>query len=625
LLKFAGIRLTNVRSFEGEHFIPLAPEGLTVLMGVNNAGKSTVLRAPFIVHENWQQRATYCRAGLTRSEIAVQVQMSTSELEPNFGINKKVFTQIPVGGSVPNEKQLDLATCPDPLLVDVGWVFFRDNGALGHTLRFTSLETGAFLQFSNVEANVGRAKLIGKEEAKFTSGPGPMLPEAFQRMTRGLPFTVQSFAHWAHHRPTTGGKTDWLTQVGRRVVDTEEAALQKTLTFIRLKRPVEFDRISQAAVRAFPEFRRLDFIEDAQNESNYRPGFTFPGREDTPLARDEIGSGAWTFLCILTAARAAKLSGARLLMLDEPHLYLHPGLERLLIEELLDPAEWDGKPLQIVAATHSPTFVNAAAERGVVNVLDWSDDRRTSVSVRAIQNDEAHVFDTLVSQPSDLLYADRLVFVEGPSDVVALKVLARERCGVPTQIRYVPMRESDSVTTEIGRYFSVIRQGHGLGFRTRGLLVLDRDKEEKLTKKWSTQDGFRDPTKAPGFDVVWVGRTGNDIESSFCFPEFLVEYFKEKGVPADDSRQQIDEALAHVREPAPHTGDKGCTAISSLHEKLLETGDEPKANDLESLMRFYADHADEACCVKPKALFQDLETKLRSLAADKNDGSDQGR
>ena len=40
-----GIRLTNLRVFEGEHFFPVA-EGLTVLMGRNNSGKSTVLRAP---------------------------------------------------------------------------------------------------------------------------------------------------------------------------------------------------------------------------------------------------------------------------------------------------------------------------------------------------------------------------------------------------------------------------------------------------------------------------------------------------------------------------------------------------------------------------------------------------
>jgi hypothetical protein len=140
----------------------------------------------------------------------------------------------------------------------------------------------------------------------------------------------------------------------------------------------------------------------------------------------------------------------------------------------------------------------------MLNILDWKDATRGAVGLRTVATDAAstNVFGGLTSQPSDLLYADRLVFVEGPSDVVALKRLARDRCGIRQPVRYVPLRETDAVATEIARYFNVILQGHGLGFQTRGLLVLDADKEARLKKAWGKLNV--DPTLVDGLVVVWV-------------------------------------------------------------------------------------------------------------------------
>jgi predicted ATP-dependent endonuclease of OLD family len=87
---------------------------------------------------------------------------------------------------------------------------------------------------------------------------------------------------------------------------------------------------------------------------------------------------------MLTAARAAKATGARTLILDEPHLYLHPGLERRLIRELTRPDYWHGAPLQLIVATHSPAFVDAAWADGQLYALDWTDRDHTAVSARDV-------------------------------------------------------------------------------------------------------------------------------------------------------------------------------------------------------------------------------------------------
>lgn len=425
-------------------------------------------------------------------------------------------------------------------------------------------------------------------------------------------------AHWEPYRAKH--VSDWIEQPTRRVIDTEEERLQEVLTYLRLKRPVEFERISAALTRALPEFERLDFIDEAKKGFSYRPAFILRGRREAELARESIGTGAWTFLCAIAAARAAKVTGARLLVLDEPHLYLHPGLERLLINELLEPTRWDGEPLQILAATHSPTFVDAAVQRGRLAVLDWVDKSRSSAGVYPLSSDALQFFSGLTSTPSDLLYADRVVFVEGPSDVEALRVLSRERCGIEMLPRFVPLKEADAIATEVARYFNVIMRSHGLGFQTRGLLVLDGDKKLTHVPAWAKAGADLDPTQmsSRGLDVVWAdGDHGNDLESVFCDQDFLNAYFQAHGATAADLVDTIKVEISKVKFDSPtaiQKKDKGCEAIRRLHDSLLSGAGVTKTDDLASLMRFYVQEPDAAHAVVPRARLKPLEDALRKVA-----------
>jgi hypothetical protein len=618
MVQLTGIRLTDVRTFEGEQFISIAP-GLTVLVGRNNAGKSTVLRAPFLL-PGPGPHASFCRSGAKYSEIALQMRIPAADLQRVAGFAPARLKDVQVAAAsghkvVPITNHSGFADWEARPLVEFGWHIAPPASAM-RTVRFVSnSDASESLQLFQKKSTPPRLELASKWAHVATAEVdwfGPALA-AFSDPNGGLP--PNFLAHWEHER--VRGVTDWIAQHTRRLVDTGESRLQETLTFLKMKHDGEFERISRALARALPEFERLDFIDVDGTGSIYRPAFVARGHASDVLARENIGSGAWTYLCILTAARAAKATGARVLFLDEPHLYLHPGLERLLIDELLDAQEWDDEPLQIVAATHSPTFVDAAVERGTLHILDWTDEKRTGVSVRTVTHDTAGaMFDSLTSRPSELLYADRLVFVEGPSDVVALRILARERCGARTPARYVPLKETDAIASEVARYFSVIIQGHGLGFRVRGLLVLDGDKQAALEAAWDKLDASLDPRKTTKLKIVWAtGRNGNDIESIFCDSDFLVAYFDSKGVAPTSSLPTITGALAKLAYPATKRGQKGCVAIRELHEALLGTAGATKADDLEVLMHFYTANADEPYAAAPRKHLAELEAALRELDA----------
>jgi predicted ATPase len=615
VITVTGIRLRDIRAFEGEHFIPFDAR-LTVLMGRNNAGKSTVLRAPFLFLNGGAAEgppaAEYFRHDATVCDVAVRFRLPLDELDAGISLPPQCLADITIqleGVSRPLNNLPEFSSLQSAPEVEFGqrWtpIPSAEKGA-GRTLRIVGG------QGSYVDVTGGAAEVFLQSSQQRSNVNNDWFVTALTRSGAGnSALTAATFAHWEHAAATERG---WIGRPNRRLMDTTEKTLQDTLIYLRMKHPAAFEHVRAALARAFPEFARLDFIDRTGKDAEYRPAFVLGKTKE--LARESIGSGAWTYLCILTAARTAKVTGARVLLLDEPHLYLHPGLERQLIDELLEDARWDGSPLQVVAATHSPTFVNAAVEHGTLNLLDWDDDRRTKVVVHTVRAGDGggNVFDAIASPPSDLLYADRIVFVEGPSDVAALHLLARRRCDVGTRIRFVPLREADAIKSEVARYFSVIVQSHGTGFQARGLLILDADKKQGLVAAWDKLDSSRDPRKAAGLTVIWAGDPGNDIESIFCDEDFLVAYFAGHGVPDATSRPAIKIALAAIAPTATQKREKGCVAIATLHEQLVQGGGQTKADDLEALVRFYVGGIDEAFATTVRQRLEKIEDALRTMA-----------
>jgi hypothetical protein len=118
-------------------------------------------------------------------------------------------------------------------------------------------------------------------------------------------------------------------------------------------------------------------------------------------------------------------------LLEEPDVYLHPGLQRRFVDYLQArciPRSDGHAGHQFLIATHSPYMVNAVAE--VCRKLGPDGARlfqmiRTdsAVSVRPVSSDDDH-WNALVGighRPADVLLPNGLIWVEGPSDVVYLK------------------------------------------------------------------------------------------------------------------------------------------------------------------------------------------------------------
>ena len=117
-----------------------------------------------------------------------------------------------------------------------------------------------------------------------------------------------------------------------------------------------------------------------------------------------------------------ELQEPELVLIEEPEVHLHPGLEHALYSYLREKS----RQTQIFVTTHSTNFVDSISFQNIYLVS-----REDSTECEAIAEGDAtyRIPAELGLRLSTVFMFDRLVFVEGPSDEEVLRELA-QKCGL---------------------------------------------------------------------------------------------------------------------------------------------------------------------------------------------------
>lgn len=232
-----------------------------------------------------------------------------------------------------------------------------------------------------------------------------------------------------------------------------------------------------------------------------------------------------------------ELEEPELLIIEEPEVHLHPGLEVALLDYL----KQKSNETQIFLSTHSTSFLDQAEDSSVYLIRSGPGGNATRLS---FGTDDVDLLSELGLRLSSVFMYDRLVFVEGPTDEAVLRAWAKN----------LGMSFSDANLGFIhmggSRNFTHYTSAETLSFLAKRNVqmwfLLDRDEQSSREINLLIRRCAPDLAK-----VVILER--RELENYLALPEAIQEFISQKRAGAGNSEDtpsldEITEALGTVAD-----------------------------------------------------------------------------
>lgn len=163
-------------------------------------------------------------------------------------------------------------------------------------------------------------------------------------------------------------------------------------------------------------FRQVVDSPTATIQASYDRKTILVDMNGTVSTLESLGTGLHQLIILAIATTA--LDGV-IFCVEEPEMNMHPALQRRLLQY------WqENTKNQYFIATHSAALIDSSAKTSVFHLTH--DGIQTRVDYALDPRQRRTICDDLGFKPSDLLQANALIWVEGPSDRIYIKRLIEE-------------------------------------------------------------------------------------------------------------------------------------------------------------------------------------------------------
>jgi hypothetical protein len=358
------VRITSVPGIADTDWLTLAP-GISVLAGRNNVGKTRALRFINSLPGAW----------LSTPQAAPQVTVTRGEQTVTADLR-----------GVPAPRQYTLAR-QGVLEYEIQWNHTQNAWDLVNAVQSTHVQ------------HYGASP-------PATIGTMPGLPGV--EMVKSA---IDSLTYFPPHRVV---ETEGATQPVM-VPNPNGSDLARVVYHHRGNTTPQFFEIQSVLCEMLPE---IDQILAAPTGMHHIALQVHDRFADMNVPLSEAGTGVGQLLHLI--ASVILLPAPRTLLIEEPHVYLHPGAERVLAAFLRAHPEH-----AYVIVSHSPIFLNALEPDRIW--LARRDQRGTSIAP-VLNEDVAlrHVMIELDIRPGDVALSERVIFVEGSTDVPTYRAILQK-------------------------------------------------------------------------------------------------------------------------------------------------------------------------------------------------------
>jgi putative ATP-dependent endonuclease of OLD family len=409
----------TIRNFKGIKELSIDIENISVIIGPNNCGKSTILQAlkVFGTAQKLEKKHFYKHdlsypisfhatfTNITLEEAELHGIRASMHMETNTFIVRAVYNS---EGEVKRAAKISGECTHD--LEDEGWDGKLGGGKNGSN--FLSVFPEVIYIPAVKDAN---------DEIKSAS-------ENMKTLTKLYKEIIHSLDEYTEAETKTRLLQDKINQHNNPKIRFFESEVQSFLS-----------EVTSTTINFKVDVKPIDEIVS----TSVSPFFNYNGIE-TDIENQGSGVQRTFILSILKGFRKYKsqyssdpkehASSNRPLIfaIEEPELYLHPQIAKVFKDTLYSLADDD--LFQIVASSHSPNFIDLSKpNRTLVRMsLDFEKNvqiNQVSSDIYGLPEDEVDRFQALLRfnpHVNEVFFADRAILVEGDTEVVAFKLIGEK-------------------------------------------------------------------------------------------------------------------------------------------------------------------------------------------------------
>ncbi|MER5921439.1 AAA family ATPase [Streptomyces mirabilis] len=452
LIKIRGTDFRGYRDFS----VDLRGNGLFLVAGPTNSGKSALLSAVDVV------------AGGEFTDSVRHAQGFQSRITARWSLSDEERAQLLSGSSETDQLLADADTA-----YWMEWVFSEHEGYIRPT-RVTvqwhgEERTIALLQSSSpgsFEFYLADFPLTGEDRdlTRRSSGGGSHPSDTlhhFQGYANGVPHKIltewrKGYFHFRPLRESAGRKVQ-LAGV-TPLLETNGANLATVLLHLYTNRPDVWQTLQEHVTSIVPDVGQLMVpVENTSVEVVFKDSSSGVRHN-----LKDLGSGVEQLLMLLVVGLT---ESANVVLLEEPETGLHPSAQRALLTLL---QTWSADRL-FMASTHSAALLDWHSPTTSVLAVSRKDGESVATPVTT---ERAALLQELGVRLSDVLSAERILIVEGPTDKEILDTWFPSVLNNP---RLVIIRGGGGYNARhAGLFAAWLDEADGLGQR-RVLYVRDRD------------------------------------------------------------------------------------------------------------------------------------------------------